>query len=550
MRHNNKENLTVSIIVLALTTVTLTIAPFSAYYPYSIPKLLPLVGFSLALLPFIFTTLNKDVYTRNKFILNILLAHLVVSVIILFYPQNSLQQEIYGISGRNNGFLAHTSYIILMTASILILSDKNRKKIINVAILVGWIVLIYGILQSFKLVEISSLTGLNNRATGFFGNINFYSAFIALIMIINLSLIFDFTNSRIEKIINALFVSIGMLGIYLSESQQGFLVFAIGSSIVIFLKLKSKNQIGLTYLFTFFITIFLVLITLGFFQFGPMKDYVYEKSISYRGYYWRAGINIFRENILWGTGFDGYRDWYRRLREPASVVELGPKDLPDSAHNYFIDTAVNGGIFLIITYLIIILYTIICTIKIVKNLKEYNSISIAIVASFYGFTSQQLLSLPQQGITIWGWVLAGLVISTANSKSLIELGELSKKNRSQGGNIIVLSLILFIIGLAITTPALNNSVNYRKSVEIQDVNLLYETAKKFPQDANMLAAASGALISMQDYYRAKNLLLDGSNKFPQYYEIWYLYSLLPNLSSDELFLIKKNMIKLEPLLSK
>jgi hypothetical protein len=66
----------------------------------------------------------------------------------------------------------------------------------------------------------------------------------------------------------------------------------------------------------------------------------------------------------------------------------------------------------------------------------------------------------------------------------------------------------------------------------------------------MLAAASGALISMQDYSRAKNLLLDGSNEFPQYYEIWYLYSLLPNLSSDELFLIKQNMIKLEPLLSK
>jgi hypothetical protein len=550
MGHNTKENLTVSIIVLALTTVTLTIAPFSAYHPYSIPKLLPLVGFSLALLPFIFTTLNKDIYTRNKFILSMLLAHLVVSMIVLFYPQNSLQQEIYGISGRNNGFLAHTSYIILMTASILILSDKNRKKIINVAILVGWVVLIYGMLQSFKLVEISSLTGLNNRATGFFGNINFYSAFIALIMIINLSLIFDFANSKIEKIINALFVSIGMLGIYLSESQQGFLVFGVGFSIIIFLKLKSKSQPKLTYLFAFLTATFLVLITFGFFQFGPMKDYVYEKSISYRGYYWRAGIDIFRENILWGTGFDGYRDWYRRLREPASVVELGPRDLPDSAHNYFVDTAVNGGIFLIITYLIIILYTIMCTIKIIKNLKEYNSISVAIVAAFYGFTSQQLLSLPQHGITIWGWVLAGLVISTANSNSLLELGDQSRKNRSQGGNLIFSSLILFIVGLAITAPALNNSNNYRKSVEIQDVNLLYTTALKFPQDANMLAAASRALIGMEDFSRAKDLLLNGSLEFPQYYEIWYLYSLLPNLSSEELRVVNQNMIKLEPLLSK
>ena len=160
------------------------------------------------------------------------------------------------------------------------------------------------------------------------------------------------------------------------------------------------------------------------------------------------------------------------------------------------------------------------------------------------------MSLPQHGITIWGWVLAGLVISTANSNSLLELGDQSRKNRSQGGNIIFSSLILFIVGLAITAPALNNSNNYRKSVEIKDVNLLYTTAQKFPQDANMLAAASRALISMEDFSRAKDLLLNGSLEFPQYYEIWYLYSLLPNLSSEEIRVVNQNMIKLEPLLSK
>ena len=79
--------------------------------------------------------------------------------------------------------------------------------------------------------------------------------------------------------------------------------------------------------------------------------------------------------------------------------------------------------------------------------------------------------------------------------------------------------------------------------------MLYDTARNFPQDANLLAAASRALISLNDFTRARTLLLDGTIKFPQYYEIWYLYSLLPNLTDNELKVIEFHLKELEPLLS-
>ena len=65
----------------------------------------------------------------------------------------------------------------------------------------------------------------------------------------------------------------------------------------------------------------------------------------------------------------------------------------------------------------------------------------------------------------------------------------------------------------------------------------------------MLAAASGALISLTDFSRARALLLDGTVKFPNYYEIWYLYSLLPNLTDNELKIIEFHLKELEPLLN-
>lgn len=545
----SNEKLNLFGILLALVSVTLFIAPQSAFHPYSIPKLVPLVSISFSLVPTIITMFHQTYWRKYKFILVTIFAHLFIAAIVLFYPQRSLQQGLYGISGRNNGFLTHISYVILMMAAILIVNAYSIKKIVDTTLLIGWVVLIYGFLQKLKLVEIANITGFNNRSTGFFGNINFYSAFIALMTIINFSLLFDNLKSNLNKLIRVTYICLGIIGIYTSESQQGFLVLAVGLSIVFYVKLKLLNKKIFLYAFTTSIIPFFTLVVLGIFQIGPIAKYVYEKSISYRGYYWRAGINIFKENILFGTGFDGYRDWYRRFREPAAVLVLGPKDLADSAHNYFIDLAVSGGVFLLITYLILIVYAMKCSISILRNLHFFDSYIVAIIAVFYGFTVQQLLSVPQQGLTLWGWVYAGLVISIYKNRLFIKSVEIEQKITVQKTPNYFVIMLFFLIGLILTVPAFANSNNFRKSVEIQDSTLLYDTARKFPQDANLLAAASRALISLNDFTRARTLLLDGTIKFPQYYEIWYLYSLLPNLTDNELKIIDFHLKELEPLLS-
>ena len=64
----------------------------------------------------------------------------------------------------------------------------------------------------------------------------------------------------------------------------------------------------------------------------------------------------------------------------------------------------------------------------------------------------------------------------------------------------------------------------------------------------MVAASGGALIGLDRFTEAEELLKISIEKFPQYYESWYIYSLLPNLSPDEKSKINKKMAELEPLL--
>ena len=113
-----------------------------------------------------------------------------------------------------------------------------------------------------------------------------------------------------------------------------------------------------------------MLIFLAIFQIGPLKQYIYEKSISIRGYYWNAGIEMFRTNPVFGVGFDGYRDWYWRSRSLKAFYDLGPQDFAENAHNVFIDLAAIGGLPLLLIYSSIIVYTFRCGLKKLSSKNE------------------------------------------------------------------------------------------------------------------------------------------------------------------------------------
>jgi O-antigen ligase len=261
---------------------------------------------------------------------------------------------------------------------------------------------------------------------------------------------------------------------------------------------------------------------MGFLQIGPLTKFVYEETLTFRGYYWNAGIKIFLDNPILGVGFDSYRDFYRRYRNPDALGSLAATDIADSAHNNFIDTAVNGGLALLITYLLIIFYVFRCAIKLIKEMHDFDATKVAVIAAWFAFITQTFVSLPQPGLTLWGWVLSGLVIAIYKQKNY-EKSEQYWKNNSSPNYMLI--LFLFLIGLIITIPPFRASAEYRNAVETQNISTLIRAANMFPQDATMLAAAGGALIGLEQFVEARKILNISIEKFPQYYESWYIYSL-------------------------
>jgi O-Antigen ligase len=535
--------------IFALASVTLTIAPFSVTHPFSLPKLIPLVGLSFLLMPLLALVINKNFLRQFRAVSVLVVLNLLVIIVVLFMSNNNLTQKFYGLWGSSNGFLTHFSYLLLLTSSLFLGLSKNLDKLRLTCILLGWIVLIYGYLQAFSLVEIQNITGFNNRSISFFGNTNYHSAFIGMMCAMNLSLYLSMKGSKVNKFLYFIYIPLGLYGIYLAKSEQGYLVFATGAAVAIYAYLRSSNRHKISSIFLVSAASALILILAGFFQRGPLSRIVYQDTISFRGYYWRTGIEIFKENFWFGAGFDSYRDWYRRFREEQSLIPLGPTDIADSAHSYFIDTAVNGGIFLITLYLMLVAYTLKCILIILKNLKNFEPFVSAILSLWFAFTTQQFLSLPQPGIVIWGWVLSGLIISISKRHSP-EITE-SLNQKVKNNSIVVTSALLsFSVGLVMGILPNSTSNSYRTALEQQDPKKLIKAATTYPNDSTMLVSAGAALIGIGDFTSARKILKIATEEYPEYYESWYIYSLLPNLPETEIQKIRAKMELLEPILGK
>jgi O-antigen ligase len=545
MKSDSLEKILVFFILTSLTATTIFIAPWSVTHPYSVPKLIPLVSFSLPLLHIIYLLIDSNKIKDYKSILLILITYFFGSIIILISRTNNLTQELYGVWGRNNGFISHFSFLLLMLASLFYPIKKSLNIFIKVSLTIGLVSLLYGIMQYLKLVKISKITNENTESVGFFGNENFYSAFIGMISVICFSMVFNKSNSKLNRGFYFLFSVFGNIGIYLANSQQGFLVFFIGSIVIFLAWIKTSNFKQFTIPFILSSLFGLVVVIFGFFQIGPLSKYVYQQTLTFRGYYWRAGIKMFLDNPIIGVGFDSYRDFYRKYRESGAVKSLGPTDIADSAHNNFIDMAVNGGLFLLLPYLLIIFYVLFCTFRLLLKMSKFDTPVVAIVAAWYAFTTQQFVSLPQPGLTVWGWVLSGLIIAIYKQDKY-EISKQEQEPKKKPSYLII--SIFFFIGLLVTIPPFRASAEYRKAVEAQDVSILIKAAKMYPQDATMLAASGGALIGLGYFEDARNVLNISIDKFPRYYESWYIYSLLPNLSEAEVKRINEKMVELDPLL--
>lgn len=386
--------------------ITLFINPKLAD-PFNAPKLYLLICGTVILLSFLIFDGENLVKSRDTstILVIIFICALGVGVVL----SDVKYQAIFGDSLRQTGFLAYFGFAIyLLTFYKFFKFDSNHIFYLAIG-LVGSILAVYGIVQYSGNDPFPWINQYNPIITTL-GNPNYSAALMSILATLSFSFIIDRQIATWQRIY-FLVLTLGLvLTIYLSDARQGLLSLIIGLGFFTSLKFMKKSRILGSISFFGLFSISIVALA-GILQKGPLERFLYKDSVSLRGHYWRAGLKMFKENIFSGVGIDSYGNYFRLYRDPSFPVRYGYDLTSNNAHNVPIQLFATGGLLVGLSYLAIILFIVYHFIKGFKRLSgsELNLLCGAF-AAWLAFQSQSIVSIDNIGLTIWGWILGGLII--------------------------------------------------------------------------------------------------------------------------------------------
>jgi tetratricopeptide (TPR) repeat protein len=287
-------------------------------------------------------------------------------------------------------------------------------------------------------------------------------------------------------------------------------------------------------------TLFSALAIAGMLQKGPLAALLYKASVSVRGFYWDAAIEMFRNYPLTGVGFDHYGYYFKELRSVEYPLRYGFDLTSSNAHNTFLQMFSTGGLFLGLSYLVLVISTLIVGLKLVKDSDSNQRVlSLGLLSAWIAFQAQSVISIDNIGISVWGWLLTGSIFGLASKKELQKnLIEPSKASRMSKNQINVLP---FLISTAILIPALILSVLLMR-IE-RNSFMAKNIFENYAAQADKNSAISQQILRLLDQhsgYVLENKIAD------QNYKVQIAYDFFNSGKQQESIRIAKELVKSNP----
>ena len=441
--------------------------------PFNSPKMWILILLASWLLGYVFSF--KTLILNIKPLRNLLVLLSFFAVISLFVTiaTDYKYVAIFGETQRRNGLLSYLSLSVVMLASAIFIRFFNVKRVYFITFAIGLVSLIYGVMQTSGR-DFIKWNNPYNSIIGTVGNPNFAAAVMAIMGVIIFSTIFVKEFNLYLRIFGLLISVSLLILIYLSDARQGLLAYLLGASVFIIILLFDKNKklgiaASISGIFVFISAL------LGMLQIGPLEKFLYKPSVSVRGYYWRAGLEMLRDKPFTGVGMDRYGAYFKDFREVGYPLSYGFDITSSNAHNTFIQLFATGGLFLGITYLLINGYILKRAIAGLKALTGTKKLLLAgIFSAWIAFHAQSLVSIDNLGISIWGWLLGGSIVGLSISAELSESEDRAKFVMKPGqinlGRVMVSSVvtIISVILVSILYRGENLSFQSRTNFNLND----------------------------------------------------------------------------------
>ena len=544
------ENLLARVISVALVVGVIIISPGLSLDPIGPPKLAILVICASLGIGAIIANRRRWDFSEFRTLVILLSLFCIWQIVVVFASGGNKLQQVFGINGRYTGLLTYFSLSALLLTTALVSTALRVKMVANCLLLTGGLSVFYGLIQVLSLDPLP-WANVYSPVSGFLGNPDFQSAFVGIVSIIAFSLLMGRTNDLNSKIQLILFISVGLLVIKQSDSQQGFIVLAIGASIVTFLNIKYRFHTNHLFVFSSLLSVSFLTVFLGAMNIGPFAQWLSRGAFITRIDYWQAGWKMTISHPLFGVGLDSYVDWYRRSRSLAATVRFGPAVFSNAAHNVYLDLSSGGGFPLLIIYSALTSLVVISCWRILKRSTSLDPYFVGIVAAWFGYQAQSLISLNQIGLAITGWVLSGTIIgyeiNTRSNPKLEVKSKAMKKVSGFSGSTWIALLASVAIGFSAGIPPLVASTKFKDATESDQLSVAINAAYLFPLDIDRMVVVATNLHDNKYDAEALTILTDAVNHFPDSFEAWSTLATLSNLSPAQVANAKAQMKRLDPL---
>ena len=427
----NHSSSRMNTLIFGLVIITIYFKQNSAD-PFNTPKLLlTLILCGLLIGPLLNSYFRVKINKKSIESTGVLLGTVfIVSLTYALFNTDVFIRGFIGDTQRRNGYLHYLSMMVIFLYLVRNTNLNFARTVIKSCIWLNLILGSYGLLQITGNDFVDWLNPYNSMISTM-GNPNFASSILAFLLSVALISVFALKFSLMYKFISFLGSTISIIAIIVSNSRQGLVVITVILSLFVSLSIMAKNR---KYGFLFVGTNMFVFIigTLGMLQIGPLQGALYKESISVRGFYWRAGIEMFRDNVLTGVGLDSYLTYFFKYRESGYPTKYGFDITSSNAHNTVIQMFATGGVFVGTAYCLLLAYVVYCGFKLINSSENQNkSVYILLLTAWIGLQAQSIISIDFIGLSIWSWVFAGMIVGfyhSVKSPSKSYFGEISNIN--------------------------------------------------------------------------------------------------------------------------
>jgi len=552
------EKTSARILGIGASAITLFLLTNSITDPVNETKLFLLGGVAVAAFAVTVASGAKTLWSDTRALVIISAIFLLASINAVVASKSPFIQNIYGVYGRNTGFLTYF-LLLLMTLSAALLRDFKSFNLIVYGLLfaAGANVLYCGWTLTFG--DFISWQNPYGNILGTFGNPDFISAFLGISITTAAATFFRPGLALKYRIVLALFSLVAFYEIVKSHAIQGRAVAVAGLFIVGFFVVRSRfksSLVQVSYLILGVLGGGLALA--GALQIGPLTKYIYKTSVSLRGQYWLAGINMGKHNPLTGVGMDSYGDNYRDYRDAHALVLPGKSTVSNAAHNVVIDFFASGGWPLLLTYLALIALTVVAIVKVALRKKQYDATFVALAGAWICYQLQSVISINQVGLAAWGWLLGASLIAYERATrfdSPQEQQDHSGRKVKPGSGSQVISPTLIaglggVVGLLIAVPPIASDMSWASATKTRNYN---EVAKSLlpsylhPQNSHKYAEAVVLLESSKLVDQAHSLALEAVKFNPENFDSWLALYQISKATTEDKALALQNMKRLDPL---